>query len=41
MSIISSPNVTDKVFATVFHEPMLENPFGLHVGPFWVSMGNT
>ena len=32
----SSPNGTDKLFATVVHGPMWENPYGLHVGPIWV-----
>ena len=41
MSHGSSPNGTDKVFATVVHGPMWENPYGLHVGPIWVIMGNT
>ena len=39
--VSSSPNGTDKVFAAVAHGPMLENPYGLHVGPIWVIMGNT
>ena len=33
MSHSSSPNGTDKVFATVVHGPMRENPYRLHVGP--------
>ena len=41
MSHSSSPNGTDKVFATVVHGPMWENPYGLHVVPIWVIMGNT
>ena len=41
MSHSGSPNGTDKVFATVVHEPMWENPYGLHVVPIWVIMGNT
>ena len=36
MSHSSSPNRTDKVFATVVHGPMWENPYRLHVGPIWV-----
>ena len=36
MSHSSSPNGTDKVFATVVHGPVWENPYGLHVGPIWV-----
>ena len=39
MSHSSSPNGTDKVFATVVHGPMWENPYGLHVGPIWVLWG--
>ena len=31
MSHGSSPNGTDKVFATVVYGPMWENPYGLHV----------
>ena len=41
MSHSSSPNGTDKVFATVVHGPMCENPYGLHVVPILVIMGNT
>ena len=41
MSHSSSPNGTDKVFATVVHGPMWENLYGLHVVPIWVIMGNT
>ena len=33
MSHSSSPNGTDKVFATVVHGHMWENPYGWHVGP--------
>ena len=40
MSHSSSPNGTDKVFATVVHGPMWENPYGLHVGHIWVIMSN-
>ena len=36
MSQSSSPNGTNKLFATVVHGPMWENPYGLHVGPIWV-----
>ena len=41
MTHSSSPNGTDKVFATVVHGPMWENPYGVHVVPIWVIMGNT
>ena len=33
MSHSSSPNGTDKVFSTVVHGPMRENPYRLHMGP--------
>ena len=41
MSHSSSPNQTDKVFATVVLGPMWENPYGLHVVPNLVIIGNT
>ena len=34
MSHSSSPNGTDKVFATVVNGPMWKNAYGLHVVPF-------
>ena len=38
MSHSSSPNGTDKVFATVVvHGHMWENPYVLHMVPIWVG----